>query len=59
VVLLGLLLVDLSARCTSGGSLVVLTLSLVVFALNVSVLIAFTVARYEDPESADDLHPAA
>jgi hypothetical protein len=33
---------------TSGGPLVVLTLSLVVFALNVPVLISFTVARYDD-----------
>jgi hypothetical protein len=32
---------------TSGGALVVLTLSLVVFALNVPTLIAFTVARYD------------
>jgi len=32
---------------TSGGALVVLTLSLVVFAVNVPVLIAFTVARYD------------
>jgi hypothetical protein len=32
---------------TSGGPLVVLTLSLVVFALNVPVLIAFTVARFQ------------
>lgn len=32
---------------TSGGPLVVLTLSLVVFALTVPVLIAFTVARYD------------
>jgi hypothetical protein len=31
---------------TSGGPLIVLTLSLVVFALHVPVLIAFTVARY-------------
>lgn len=37
---------------TSGGALVVLTLSLVVFALNVPVLIAFTVARYDDPQGA-------
>jgi hypothetical protein len=37
---------------TSGGPLVVLTLSLVVFALNVPVLIAFTVARYDDAEAA-------
>ena len=40
---------------TSGGPLIVLTLSLVVFALNVPVLIAFTVARYDDPDSADEL----
>jgi len=32
---------------TSGGALVVLTLSLLVFALNVPVLIGFTVARYD------------
>jgi hypothetical protein len=31
----------------SGGPLVVLTLSLVVFAVHVPVLIAFTVARYD------------
>src|SRR5271166_668205 len=34
---------------TSGGPLVVLTLSLIVFALTVPVLIAFTVARYDEP----------
>jgi len=33
---------------TSGGPLIVLTLSLVVFALTVPVLIAFTVARYDE-----------
>ena len=38
---------------TSGGALIVLTLSLLVFALTVPVLIAFTVARYDDPDSAD------
>jgi len=32
----------------SGGTLVVLTLSLAVYAVHVPVLIAFTVARYED-----------
>ena len=32
---------------TSGGPLVVLTLSLIVFAVNVPVLIGFTVARYD------------
>ena len=35
----------------SGGSLVVLTLSLVVFAIHVPMLVGFTVARYAD--SAD------
>ncbi len=39
----------------SGGPLVVLTLSLVVFAVHVPVLIGFTAARYwdVDPASAD------
>jgi hypothetical protein len=37
---------------TSGGPLIVLTLCLIVFALNVPVLIAFTVARYDEPEAA-------
>jgi hypothetical protein len=32
----------------SGGALVVLTLSLVVYAVHVPVLIGFTVARYDD-----------
>ena len=34
----------------SGGSLVVLTLSLVVFAVHVPMLVGFTVARYAEPE---------
>jgi hypothetical protein len=34
----------------SGGPLVVLTLSLIVYAVHVPVLIAFTVARYYDAE---------
>jgi hypothetical protein len=33
----------------SGGALVVLTLSLVVYAVHVPMLIAFTVARYYEP----------
>lgn len=33
----------------SGGALVVLTLSLVVFAVHVPMLIGFTVARYAEP----------
>jgi len=32
-----------------GGALVVLTLSLVVYAVHVPMLIAFTVARYQEP----------
>jgi uncharacterized membrane protein len=36
----------------SGGPLVILTLSLLVFALQVPTLIAFTVARYAGPEEA-------
>lgn len=35
-----------------GGALVVLSLSLVVFALHVPTLIGFTVARYAPPEGA-------
>jgi hypothetical protein len=34
----------------SGGALVILTLSLLVFALEVPTLIAFTVARFAGPE---------
>jgi hypothetical protein len=34
----------------SGGALVVLTLSLVVYAVHVPTLIGFTVARYADPD---------
>ncbi len=36
----------------SGGALVVLTLSLVVFAIHVPVLIGFTVARYDTSEGS-------
>lgn len=43
----------------SGGALVVLSLSLVVFALHVPVLIGFTVARYDtDDEPSVDGVPA-
>jgi hypothetical protein len=35
-----------------GGALVVLTLSLVVFAVHVPTLIGFTVARYYDPSAS-------
>ncbi len=37
----------------SGGALTVLTLSLAVFAVQVPILIAFTVARYEPPGDAN------
>jgi hypothetical protein len=33
-----------------GGTLVVLTLSLVVFAIHVPALVGFTVARYDEPQ---------
>ena len=36
----------------SGGTLVVLSLSLLVFAVHVPVLIGFTVARYYEPDGA-------
>ncbi|MCW3063050.1 MAG: hypothetical protein JWN32_222 [Solirubrobacterales bacterium] len=36
----------------SGGALVVLTLSLLVYAVHVPILIGFTVARYYDPQTA-------
>lgn len=43
----------------SGGPLVVVTLSLVVFAVHVPVLIGFTVARYDTSnESLDNSLPA-
>jgi hypothetical protein len=35
-----------------GGVLVVLTLSLVVFAVHVPVLVGFTVARFDEPEGS-------
>jgi hypothetical protein len=35
----------------SGGPLVVLTLSLVVFAVHVPILVGFTVARFYEPET--------
>jgi hypothetical protein len=34
----------------SGGALVILTLSLLIYALQVPTLIAFTVARYDTPD---------
>jgi len=37
----------------NGGPLVVLTLSLVVFAIHVPILVGFTVARFYDPSDPD------
>jgi hypothetical protein len=36
----------------SGGPLIVLTLSLVIFAVHVPILVGFTVARYYEPEAS-------
>ena len=47
LVIAGVILYVFLRNDTSGGPLVVLTLSLLVFAVNVPVLIAFTVARYD------------
>jgi hypothetical protein len=41
---------------TRGGVLVVLTLSLIVFAIHVPLLVGFTVARYEPLRSASQIH---
>jgi hypothetical protein len=43
---------------TGGSPLIVLTLSLIVFALNVPLLIGFTVARYDQPAPAGSGAPA-
>jgi hypothetical protein len=43
----------------SGGPLVVLTLSLVVFAVHVPTLVGFTVARYYEPGDVGAEHPSA
>jgi hypothetical protein len=47
VVTAGLILYVFLRNHLSGGTLVVLTLSLVVYALHVPILIGFTVARYD------------
>ena len=49
VVIAGMLEYVFLRNHTSGGSLVVLTLSLAVFAVNVPMLVGFTVARYDVP----------
>ena len=42
-----------------GGPLIVLTLSLVVFAVHVPTLVGFTVARYVEPHEAGSVHATA
>jgi hypothetical protein len=49
----GLILYAFLEDGLSGGTLVVLTLSLVVYAVHVPMLIGFTVARYDVPAPVD------
>ena len=49
IVIGGLLLYVFLRNHVSGGPLVILVLSLLVFAVHVPILIGFTVARYADP----------
>ena len=50
VAIAGMILYTFLQDHISGGTLVVLTLSLVVFAVHVPMLVGFTVARYADPD---------
>jgi hypothetical protein len=50
-VISGLILYSFLQNHVTGGTLVVLTLSLVVFAIHVPTLIGFTVARYYQPDT--------
>jgi hypothetical protein len=50
VVIAGLIEYAFLRNHLRGGALVVLTLSLVVFAVHVPTLIGFTVARFDDPD---------
>jgi len=52
LVIAGMILYAFLRDHVSGGPLVVLTLSLVVFAVHVPMLIGFTVARYASPAEA-------
>ena len=49
LVIAGMILYVFLRNHTSGGALVVLVLSLLVFAVHVPILMGFTVARYADP----------
>jgi hypothetical protein len=50
----GLILYAFLRNHLRGGPLVVLTLSLVVFAVHVPILIGFTVARFAEPEGVGE-----
>jgi hypothetical protein len=50
----GLILYAFLRNHLKGGPLVVLTLSLVVFAVHVPILIGFTVARFAEPEGVGE-----
>jgi hypothetical protein len=52
LVIAGMILYTFLRDHVSGGTLVVLTLSLVIFAIHVPLLIGFTVARYAQPAEA-------
>jgi hypothetical protein len=51
VVIAGMILYVFLRNHVSGGSLIVLTLSIAVFAVHVPMLVGFTVARYADSEA--------
>ena len=50
VVIAGLIEYAFLRNHLRGGALIVLTLSLVVFAVHVPMLVGFTVARFDDPD---------
>ena len=51
IVIAGLLLYLFLRNDVSGGTLVILVLSLLVFAIHVPILMGFTVARYAEPSA--------
>ncbi len=53
LVIAGLLALVFIYDDTRGATLAVLMLTLVVFAVDVPIIVAFTVARYADPDGAD------
>lgn len=53
VVIAGMIAYVFLRNHVSGGPLVVLLLSLVVFAIHIPVLVGFTVARYSGPDEPD------